>query len=339
MPDAPLITNVAALLGLSGGAASGIRLEPCATGGNNRVFRVTFGGRTLALKQYFRHPSDPRDRLQSEDAFLRYAAEAGIPCVPQRIAADAQLGLGIYEFVEGTKLEGAAITAARVAEAAAFFLQLNDPEHRVAAQALPAASEACFSIAEHFALVDRRIAHLSGIPAHADAERAAGELVRELAAEWDAAKRHIAHVAGDWGEALDAPVAERCVSPSDFGFHNVLVRASGALCFLDFEYAGWDDPAKMVGDFFSHPAVPVGREHFDGFVRATMGYSRRAAVLEARARLLLPVFQTKWCCIILNEFVPEFARRRRFADPAADPSVRKRIQLEKARLLLASMDR
>ena len=339
MPDESLIAGIAALLGLAAEEARGIRLEPCATGGNNRVYRAALPGRTLAVKQYFRHPSDPRDRLHSEDAFLRYAAAAGIACVPRRIAADPRLGLGIHEFVEGEKLADAGISAARVAEAAGFFRRLNDPAHRAAAQALPKASEACFSIAEHFSLVDGRIARLAAIPGGTDVDRAAREFVGELAAAWEAVKRRISRDAGGRGEALATLVAERCVSPSDFGFHNALVRRSGEVCFLDFEYAGWDDPAKMVGDFFSHPAAPVGPEHFDAFLRATMEYSPLAPALEARARLLLPVFQAKWCCIILNDFVPDFARRRRFADPGADESDNRRRQLGKARRLLASMQR
>jgi Phosphotransferase enzyme family len=332
MPDESLITGIAALLGLSAAQARGIRLEPCATGGNNRVYRATLPGRTLAVKQYFRHPSDPRDRLHSEDAFLRYAETAGIACVPGRIAADAQLGLGIHEFVEGDKLTLAGISAARVEEAAGFFLRLNAPAYREAARTLPRASEACFTIAEHFSLVDGRIARLAAID-----DGAAREFAGDLAAAWDGVKRRIARDAAARGEALETPVAERCVSPSDFGFHNALVRKSGEVCFLDFEYAGWDDPAKMVGDFFSHPAVPVGPEHFDGFLRATMGYSPQAPALEARARLLFPVFQAKWCCIMLNDFVPDFARRRRFADPGVDENESRRRQLGKARQLLASM--
>jgi len=49
------------------------------------------------------------------------------------------------------------------------------------------------------------------------------------------------------------PADETCLSPSDFGFHNALVDPSGALSFLDFEYAGRDDPAKPVSDFFCQP--------------------------------------------------------------------------------------
>ena len=48
-----------------------------------------------------------------------------------------------------------------------------------------------------------------------------------------------------------------CLSPSDFGFHNALLDDEGKLTFLDFEYAGRDDPAKLVSDFFCQPEVPV----------------------------------------------------------------------------------
>ena len=49
---------------------------------------------------------------------------------------------------------------------------------------------------------------------------------------------------------------DRCLSPSDFGFHNALAQGE-TVRFIDFEYAGWDDPAKTVCDFFHHPGVPV----------------------------------------------------------------------------------
>ena len=49
----------------------------------------------------------------------------------------------------------------------------------------------------------------------------------------------------------------RCLSPSDFGFHNALLRGRPGVpgardwVFLDFEYFGWDDPAKTVPIFCS----------------------------------------------------------------------------------------
>jgi hypothetical protein len=50
---------------------------------------------------------------------------------------------------------------------------------------------------------------------------------------------------------------------------------------------------------------------------------------------LLPVYQVKWCCILLNDFVRADHARRQFAlGPSADPE-RKRTQLDRARLWLA----
>ena len=44
-------------------------------------------------------------------------------------------------------------------------------------------------------------------------------------------------------------------SPSDFGFHNTILEDDGDLKFLDFEYFGRDDPAKLMADFIWHPGM------------------------------------------------------------------------------------
>ena len=128
----------------------------------------------------------------------------------------------------------------------------------------------------------------------------------------------------------DLPHAKQILSPSDFGFHNALLRDNGEICFIDFEYAGWDDPAKMIGDFFSQPAIPVSLKHFDTFISEALGYSKNRHVLAERARLLFPLFQIKWCCIFLNDFLPNAARRRQFSNPTSEPLQRKCLQLGKA---------
>jgi len=329
-----LIPIIGDLLQVPARQRPAIGLEACRTGGNNRIYIVSVDGRKVVAKQYFRHPSDPRDRLHAERSFLEYAGRAGIGCVPRVIGSDAARGVGLYEYIDGTQLAAREIGSKQVEEAATFFLKLNDPENREAASELPTASEACFTVNEHFAMVDQRLVRLGAISGSADVDLAAQDFVASLATLWGRLKERLSHARENFAEELE----ERCISPSDFGFHNALARPSGKLCFLDFEYAGWDDPAKMAGDFFSHPAVTVPREHFDEFVRVTMGHSRHAKALEARARLLLPLFQVKWCCIILNNFIPEFAERRKFADPALDEAAAKRGQLEKAQWLYRSIE-
>jgi hypothetical protein len=333
----PLITVIGDLLQVPAERRMAITIEECRSGGNNRVYVVSVNGRKAVVKQYFRHPSDARDRLFAERSFLEYAAKSAAGFVPGVIAYDTVRDIGIYEYIEGSKLDSGSVSREQVRQAAAFFLKLNDPANRSAAKELPAASEACFTAAEHFATVDDRIARLGAISGTADVDYLAREFVTNLGVLWNGLKKRLGIALARQEASASMEVEDRCVSPSDFGFHNALLRNTGRLCFLDFEYAGWDDPAKMIGDFFSHPAVPAPKAYFDEFVRETMAYSRHWKALEARARLLFPVFQVKWCCIILNDFIPEFAERRRFADPGFDEAAARRRQLEKAQQLYASI--
>jgi hypothetical protein len=318
------------LLAEAGMDAAQVSVVALPGGGNNRVFTVTCGSRKCLAKAYFSHPSDQRDRLGAEWGLLTCAWEAGLRCVPRPIARDERHRLGLYEFVEGRRLASAEVTEAATGQALAFFVRLNEPACRQRAAALRNASEACFTVEEHLALLDRRLARLEAAPIAAAIDREAAAFVRELRASWARVRAGIGKrsEASARGEAL--PGSDRCISPSDFGFHNALLRPTGELCFLDFEYGGWDDPAKAIGDFFCQPAVPVPLEHFDRFVTRAVAYSPNAGRLEARVRLLLPMFQIKWCCIMLNEFLPDAAQRRRFADPSIDPEQRKRGQLDKA---------
>ena len=142
----------------------------------------------------------------------------------------------------------------------------------------------------------------------------------------------------DIDPSMELDSAQRCVSPSDFGFHNALREADGNIRFLDFEYAGWDDPAKMTGDFFAQLAVPVPANLFGYFVQACVTPFAAPTELIRRAELLRPLYRVKWCCIALNVFLPVHMARRKFADPHLDEAALKRAQLAKAHTLYQSLE-
>lgn len=328
--------HLARLLQAAGESEDILSVSGCVGGGNNRVFVVQAGGKRFITKWYFTHPSDTRDRLRAEYTFLEYAHGIGLSCVPKPLACLPDERLALYEFIEGSKLQPDEVSAQRVDEAAEFILALNGAERLRLASMLPDASEACFSIADQIASVRRRVVRLSGIAPITAEDAAALDFAGHIQNRFDAVAEGIgttAALAGmDANTALDAEL--RCISPSDFGFHNALKRPSGKLCFIDFEYAGWDDPSKMVCDFFCQPAVPVNPVYFEGFMQQTLNFSSAPEFLMSRARLMYPLFQIKWCCIMLNEFLPDSARRRQFANPHANLPERKRIQLAKAAKLL-----
>ncbi len=305
-------------------------LEPLPGGANNRVHRArTASGRDYIVKQYFTPANDTRDRYHSEHAFYTFAWEsAGVRCIPEPLAWDETDRLGAFALVEGTRLEQA--TSADVDAALDFFTQLNHARTR--ADVIRPAAETCHTLAEHLATVQSRMDRLASISGTDPIDATARLFVNDtLFPAWQNALHHPALVAALSDVNADSAPMPRCVSPSDFGFHNTLRRTDGSLMFFDFEYAGWDDPAKLVCDFFCQPAIPAPADCYENFisrVAAALGCAS-PAVLAARCRLLLPIYQLKWCTIMLNEFLPAGNRRRRFAG-TADIVARKTTQLAKA---------
>jgi hypothetical protein len=139
--------------------------------------------------------------------------------------------------------------------------------------------------------------------------------------------------------SIDEPIGadERCLSPSDFGFHNALMDDEGHLTFLDFEYAGLDDPAKLVSDFFCQPEVPVPLAYHAHFIDRMERRLALDAAAIARCRLLLNSYRVKWTCIILNDFVLLDSARRAFASEA-DRAIRHAEQLAKADASMAEIE-
>lgn len=315
------------------GFAGDCALEPVAGGGNNRVYRAQTAAHAGLLKAYFQNPADPRDRFGPERAFYEFLWRSGVRRTPEPLGWDAAERLGLMTFVAGRKLRPEEVTSEFVGQALAFIAELNRMRTSPEAQQLPLASEACFTVAEHLALVERRVARLEQIETANELERAAAAFVAtELKPAWQSIRAAVG-----WAANADEPLppAQRCLSPSDFGFHNALLAANGQLRFFDFEYAGWDDPAKLACDFFCQPQVLVDFRHRDAFLAQLAQALELDSAFGDRARRLQPAFQVKWCCIVLNEFVGGDQARRAYAVGRESVETRKAAQLQKARHLLA----
>jgi len=331
--------QIAGLLSQAGLASAVKSLTPLKMGGNNRSYRLETEAGVFALKEYFCHTADGRDRLNTEFDFCRHAAKFAPGMTPAPLARDAAAGLALYEYVVGQPYAPGQVSWAAVRSALDFFAALNTAAAKAAALALPKASEACFSLSRHLELIGQRLDGLAGAERASEEDEAAGRLVAQIQSHWQDMCRDLLERARTAGLAADAELepSQRCISPSDFGFHNALLSADGSIRFLDFEYAGWDDPAKMSGDFFAQLAVPVPAEFFDRFVAEAVAPFAAPHELALRARLLRPVYQVKWCCIALNVFLPQHLARRQFADPGLDAAQLKRAQLDKAQKLFLAI--
>ena len=313
-------------------------IQALTSGGNNRVFRAEAGDEQWLLKEYFRHAGDTRDRLKAEYAFLTFSWSHGVRCVPRPLGCDAGNAIGLYEYVRGRPLTVEDIVPSAIESALLFWKEINAHRDTDDARALPDASESCFAIAQHLECLDRRVAALRSLEGSSRIQNEARDFV--LTKLIPASSSIVSSATGRTTEmelTMDRSLAlsERCISPSDFGFHNALIDESGTLRFFDFEYAGWDDPAKMVCDFFCQPAIPVPSHYLHGFLATVAATVDRPEDFIRRVRILMPVYRLKWCCIMLNDFLPVGGRRRSFAREGNSADAYKARQLQKARTALA----
>jgi hypothetical protein len=252
------------------------------------------------------------------------------------IATDSKLSLAVYDYIEGEKIASAETTTSDVRAAIDFLGRLKELSRLPESQTLDPASEACFTVRGVVENIERRLQRLAACTG--EAERGLQHfLSEEFSPALEQLVRWSQSKLQDGGTSFEdqLDVAERTLSPSDFGFHNALKQADGRMMFLDFEYFGWDDPAKMIVDFLLHPGmglVPAMRSEF------TTGVFRHFADspgLVRRLQAVYPLFGLKWCLILLNEFLPDPLLRRRFAGAAElDRVALQNQQLEKAKLML-----
>ena len=308
---------------------------PAAT--NNAVFRAVWAGRSYLVKQFFSHPRDQGDRYGAETAFAEFAWDHGLRTVPRLLAHCSASRLAVFEFIDGRPVRTVDIDHDLIGQAVNFLQELYAAQASDAAQQLPQAAESCFSLGQHVACVDRRIQRLAAMRPASDLDREALHMVQaDLRPRWHAVREAFHQACRRSDHSLEAELgpAERCVSPSDFGFHNVLLEMGGRLRFFDFEYAGWDDPAKLLCDFRCQVELPVPPPLWQEFLGKILELLPHADRVAWRVKWLLPVYQLKWCCIVLNEFLPEGQARRRFS--AVDRAGQRQpdMQLTKARQLL-----
>ena len=315
-------------------------VERIGGGNNSRVYKVTAdGAEHFALKAYFRHPGDNRDRLATEYNSLAYLWANGFREIPRPLRTEPGLGWALYQFVEGDKLQPGQAGDAEVLLAAEFLGRLRDLSRQADSRKLGTASEAFFTLDLVVDNVRGRLSRLETAPEDSDPGKALQTFLAEefkpfleQAIRWSESRLKAA--GHSFGKELSRE--ERMLSPSDFGFHNALRQRDGRIIFLDFEYFGWDDPAKMIADFLLHPAMvlPPGAKRI--FASALFRRFSDWPDLRGRVEGVYPIFGLKWCMIILNEFLPDQLLRRRFAATAAtDRSVLRLQQLDKARRMLA----
>jgi len=325
------IDDINRLLDMSGqiSGSENVEIRPIIYGGNNQIFIIN--GKYIA-KKYFRSSDDDRDRFLHETLFVNYAINVAPQFVPRLLAKDPDAGWALFERINGNTFRGKDVNQKMIAQAAEFFVKLNNNdiclEHK---RFLPNASDACFSLEEHLISVKRRIDSLKKF---SSSNEKLNIILDSLQQKFDYYENDIINSVINKNLLQKLSIDEICISPSDFGFHNALIMDDGKIVFIDFEYAGIDDPAKMIADFFSQVSIRVDATFFNSFFNDIVSCFKNSQGILDRVNLLLPLYKIKWIAIVLNAFDPINMARRKFANPNLNELIYQRDRLSLAESLL-----
>lgn len=281
-------------------------IERICAGGNNALYKIKkCANNWYVAKIYFTDANDTRNRLFHDFKFTQYIWLSGIRRVPEPIACSCQHNIAIFKYIDGYKLDIRSVTKGDIDQAIKFITDINRNKYSERGSLLPKASEACFSLKEHLALVNSRILAINNLNLEENLlENEFLALRNELNYWWIKISRSIAYTLKTQEPVFEAiSEQDRLLSPSDFGFHNTLTcKNRRKLIFYDFEYSGWDDPAKLMCDFSNQPDMLLPDNLSELFNQAIINNNPQSARLIHRYHFLLPILQVKWVCIILNIF-------------------------------------
>lgn len=271
---------------------------------NNQVYVCSKGEHKFVIKSYPAKATAKHDRMRAETDFLQFAQHLAPSYVPGLIAQDSERRCIVLDYVEGVPYkEGENLTELDVDSAISFIRAINQNKSVINNFEMQQAADGFMSISEHMENVQNRIEALQvdHLPKHF--HLLVIEALDKLKTQWERIKLTTENslVRGDVVNVLSEKY--QCYSPSDFGFHNAIKTADGVK-YIDFEFAGKDDPAKTVSDFFLQPRIPVNQQYISKFVDAFQDRINKND-LEKRARILSGVLKIKWASIILAILNPK----------------------------------
>ena len=270
---------------------------------------------------------DGQDRMDREWSFLSRLKCAGLPCVPYPVFCDNSGRIAVFSFLSGKKLSASSISLANIINASSFIGKVA----RVDADGLPDAKDAHFSLEAHVRSVEGRVSALEvASRSRPNKDEFKDFVANELRPFWKHIKLRV-----DLPSYIRHWDSMRCfLSPSDFGFHNIL-QSEGRLNFLDFEYAGRDDLAKLLSDFRLCPEIKVKKKYSEIFCKNIIDDLELDKSFEKRLEILTNLGRVKWLCIVLNVFLPNKNRRISIATGASQ-EVMESTRLKSAKDLLSA---
>jgi len=305
------------------------KIEKITGRGNSKVYKaIASDGNSYLLKHYPKQTEGSRPRLETEFNALRLLHHHNFKNVPKAFGNDINLNLGLYDWIDGEKVSSPGNND--LDQAIDFIENLYSLSQKIDRNDIGLASEACLSVKDFVSQIEKRLLRLKLVSK--SFPELSTFLENTFEPLWAEVKYEIIPIWHFESRDYILPRKKQTLSPSDFGFHNCIKLNDGSLKFIDFDYFGWDDPVKLTADFIWHPAMNLNRGLTDKWKIAMLNIFSSDSQFENRLNGAIPLYGLRWALIILNEFLPGFADRRKAAGETGMYNIDKirRIQLKKS---------
>ncbi len=267
------------------------------SGVNSKLFELKhFDNQKSILKIYPNFYNDKRNRLDNERRFLNFLEINNIKNCPRVYYINKEANFSVFSFVEGSKINNPKkINIEKIAE---FASSINKFKLNKASELLPYASEATFKISSLLELINKKSiqkkSQIQKIFKGSDfCEWFFKELILDLENTYQLVEEKFL------GTSIDIEF-DKIISQSDVGFHNLILK-DGDLFFIDFEYAGWDNPMKFISDWILQPDAYFKSNNplifFEPLAKAVIKNINWKSLIKP----YLLLYRLRWCMIITNQ--------------------------------------
>ena len=264
------------------------------TGGiNNPTFLISNDKNKFVLKKINTEATLNFDKYLAERQFFIFLNKLSVINAPKLIDFYDAERILILEYIkpdENSDLEK--IDLLKVNEALKFISQINSNNDICNDLVQHRAADSFLALSGHIENINLRLLNFEIDHLPLEHQKNAKELFSLLKNKWNILKDKTYEFLKENPSQNTIDESFLILSPSDFGFHNV-ITSRGISFFIDFEFSGWDDPAKLYCDIILQPQIPVP-EKFYSLIKKEIINEAYSKKYENRIAILYDILSFKW---------------------------------------------
>lgn len=264
-----------------------------AGGINNPTYLLRNESTRIVLKKITTDSTPIFDRYLAEKQFLHLANTLGDINTPKLIDCyDAERILILEYLGPDENIDVIKIDKQRINDCIKFIHKINSKTELSKEIVQQRAADCYLDLSGHIKNINSRILNFNVHHLSDEYKNNAAELLFLLNKKWQILKEDTLKYIQINPDKNNIDKSFLIISPSDFGFHNV-ITSKGTNYFIDFEFSGWDDPAKLYCDFILQPKIPIPK-CFHALIRIELMNKNYLIKYNDRIDILYKLLEFKW---------------------------------------------